>query len=56
MDIEILQGGSYEDSRGILKYNNAFNMESVKRFYVIEITDISIIRAWQAHKKRINGS
>ena len=51
MNIGILQGDSYEDSRGVLKYNNDFNMGFVKRFYVIEHPDISIIRAWQAHKK-----
>ena len=35
-------GGSYEDSGGVLKYNNDFSMESVKRFYVIEHPDINI--------------
>jgi hypothetical protein len=32
MKIGILQGSIYEDSRGVVKYNNDFNMESVKRF------------------------
>ena len=30
---------------------NDFDMEAVKRFYVIEHPDIEIVRAWQGHQK-----
>jgi len=47
----IIQGGEHEDARGRLTFFNDFNMNQVRRFYVIEHPDTSIVRAWQAHKK-----
>ena len=47
----IIQGGEHEDARGRLTFFNDFDMEAVRRFYVIEHPDTSIVRAWQAHKK-----
>ena len=46
----IIQGGSYRDERGMLSFFNEFDLLPVRRFYVIEHPDVSVIRAWQAHK------
>jgi dTDP-4-dehydrorhamnose 3,5-epimerase-like enzyme len=50
-EIVIIQGGNYVDARGKLIFFNDFDMKNVRRFYVIEHPDSSIIRAWQGHKK-----
>jgi dTDP-4-dehydrorhamnose 3,5-epimerase len=47
---EIIDGLEYEDARGRLIYFNDFDMKAVKRFYMIEHPDTSIVRAWQGHK------
>jgi dTDP-4-dehydrorhamnose 3,5-epimerase len=47
---EIIDGLEYEDARGRLIYFNDFDMKAVRRFYVIEHPDTSIVRAWQGHK------
>ena len=47
---EIIDGLEYEDERGRLIYFNDFDMKAVKRFYMIEHPDTSIVRAWQGHK------
>ena len=46
----IIQGGSFSDDRGELRFVNDFDMTQVKRFYQITHPDTSIIRAWQGHK------
>ena len=46
----IIQGGQFEDERGKLIFFNDFDMKEVKRFYIIEHPDASIVRAWQGHK------
>jgi dTDP-4-dehydrorhamnose 3,5-epimerase len=48
---QIIQGGKHEDQRGRLIFFNEFDMSPVKRFYMIEHTDIETVRAWQGHKK-----
>jgi dTDP-4-dehydrorhamnose 3,5-epimerase len=48
---QIFQGGSFEDSRGKLVFCNEFDMKEVKRFYLIEHPETSIVRAWQAHQR-----
>lgn len=50
-EIVTIQGGKYEDARGKLIFFNDFDMKDVRRFYVIEHPDTSIVRAWQGHKK-----
>lgn len=50
MDIEIVNGGVFEDERGKLFHVNDFDFSEVKRFYVIEHPDHHIIRAWQGHQ------
>src|SRR6185312_517614 len=47
----IIEGGKFEDGRGMLIYFNEFDMKDVRRFYVISHPDTSIVRAWQGHKK-----
>ena len=46
----LILGGSHQDERGVLKYNNDFELSSVKRMYFIENRDASFVRAWQGHK------
>ncbi|MBX2951477.1 MAG: WxcM-like domain-containing protein [Leadbetterella sp.] len=48
--MKIIKGGNFEDARGVLKYNNEFNLEEVKRMYTIENKNTDIVRGWQAHK------
>jgi dTDP-4-dehydrorhamnose 3,5-epimerase len=50
MKPDVIQGGEFEDARGRLIYFNDFHMKEVRRFYVIEHPDTSIVRAWQGHK------
>lgn len=47
----IIQGGIHEDSRGKIIYANDFNLEEVKRMYHFHQSDISVIRAWQGHRR-----
>lgn len=46
----LILGQYHEDERGILKYNNTFDLTSIKRFYTIEPVNTHIYRGWQAHK------
>ena len=43
-------GGIHFDKRGKLSFINDFDMSQIKRFYLIEHEETSIIRAWQGHK------
>lgn len=46
----IIKGGVHTDARGTIKFANGFRMDEVKRFYCIHHTDVSTVRAWQAHR------
>ena len=46
----VFQGGRFEDERGILRFNNNFNAEEVKRIYFIQNHSLDFARAWQGHK------
>lgn len=48
--MQFLQGGSHNDERGTILFNNSLDLSLVKRMYVIENKDTDICRAWQAHK------
>jgi len=48
---QIIQGGSFEDSRGKLIFYNDFDLSEVKRFYLIEHPNIDTVRAWQGHQR-----
>lgn len=47
----IFQSGNYADARGKLIFFNDFDMKEVRRFYVIEHPDTTVVRAWQGHKQ-----
>ncbi|MCT2409540.1 WxcM-like domain-containing protein [Chryseobacterium antibioticum] len=46
----ILKGSKFKDDRGALKFNNDFDVSSIKRIYTIENENLSFIRGWQGHK------
>jgi dTDP-4-dehydrorhamnose 3,5-epimerase-like enzyme len=46
----IVSGDSNSDHRGIVRYVNQFNLDSIKRFYTITHHQIDFARAWQGHK------
>ena len=46
----IINGNSYTDARGTLRFVNDFNFNGVKRFYSIHHSNTNVIRAWQGHK------
>lgn len=46
----LLIGNRYEDSRGILTFNNEVNLSSIKRIYTVENASLDFIRGWQGHK------
>lgn len=46
----IIEGGKFEDERGILRYNNGWTPDKAKRFYLITPKNLATIRAWQGHK------
>jgi len=45
-----IEGNSYSDHRGIIRFVNDFNFAGIKRFYTIMHNDTETIRAWQGHK------
>jgi dTDP-4-dehydrorhamnose 3,5-epimerase-like enzyme len=47
--MELIKGNRFVDERGIIRFNNEFDMTAVKRMYLIEPTT-NIIRAWQGHR------
>ncbi len=49
--LAIIQGRSHEDERGKLIFFNDFDMSAVKRFYLIEHSHVTTVRAWQGHRK-----
>jgi dTDP-4-dehydrorhamnose 3,5-epimerase-like enzyme len=46
----IISGGQHTDARGTIKFNNALNLEQVKRMYTIENCSLDFVRAWQGHQ------
>jgi dTDP-4-dehydrorhamnose 3,5-epimerase len=47
--MELIKGNRFVDNRGIIRFNNEFDMTAVKRMYLIEPTPY-LIRAWQGHQ------
>jgi dTDP-4-dehydrorhamnose 3,5-epimerase len=47
---QIIKGSYYLDDRGIVSFNNEFNFEKIKRFYIVENHRSHFIRAWHGHK------
>lgn len=46
----IILGEQFTDHRGTIISSNNFDMSRIKRQYIIEHNEPSIIRAWQGHK------
>ncbi|TCK84881.1 WxcM-like domain-containing protein [Albibacterium bauzanense] len=46
----IINGGVHKDQKGTLRFFNDFNMEPIKRFYIIEHSETETIRGWRAHR------
>lgn len=49
--ITLIEGNKIFDDRGSVKFNNDFKFDNIKRFYIINNFNTSLIRAWHAHKK-----
>ena len=47
---ELLKGGRHTDERGVLLFNNNFDLTPVKRFYIVLHPGINVVRAWQGHQ------
>lgn len=45
----IIKGDVYKDERGTVLHVNNFNLDSIKRIYVIENKDINTRRGWKGH-------
>ena len=50
-NIELIKGGKHSDERGVLLFNNDFDLTPVKRYYIIQHPDITVVRAWQGHQQ-----
>ena len=50
MNCKLLFGNKHVDHRGIIRFNNSFDMSLVKRIYIIENIDQVTTRRWQGHK------
>ena len=46
----LIEGGVAKDLRGQVSFINDFNLENVKRFYMVENSQVGLIRAWHAHR------
>jgi dTDP-4-dehydrorhamnose 3,5-epimerase-like enzyme len=46
----LIPGGSATDDRGRLYFANEFDLETVRRFYIVENFANRTVRAWHAHK------
>lgn len=49
--VELIPGGIAVDDRGVLTFNNAFDMTEVKRFYHVANHQSGFVRAWHGHKR-----
>lgn len=47
---KLILGGLHGDQRGVLRYNNDFDLHAIKRFYIIENQKTDFVRGWQGHK------
>ena len=47
----IFKGGVSLDDRGYVKFNNDFDFNGIKRFYMVENHNEGFIRAWHGHIK-----
>jgi dTDP-4-dehydrorhamnose 3,5-epimerase len=47
---QFIEGKSYTDERGTLRFMNELDLSRVKRFYTIQHHSTEVVRAWQGHK------
>ncbi|PXV62810.1 dTDP-4-dehydrorhamnose 3,5-epimerase [Dysgonomonas alginatilytica] len=50
MKAQLIEGGSFQDSRGSISFVNDFCFKDIVRFYILENSEENKIRAWQGHK------
>jgi len=48
---ELIQGGTYADARGSLRFCNDFDMSAVRRFYTIANSVEQPLRGWIGHRR-----
>jgi dTDP-4-dehydrorhamnose 3,5-epimerase len=48
---ELIKGDVYSDARGRLRFCNAFDMSSARRFYTISNSPEQPVRGWIGHKR-----
>lgn len=48
--IEVFQGNTFIDDRGVVSFINELNLKIWKRFYLVENHYPNYIRAWHGHK------
>jgi dTDP-4-dehydrorhamnose 3,5-epimerase len=48
--MNIIEGSLFQDNRGFIRFINDFDLEKVRRMYLIK-PEMNVIRAWQGHKK-----
>ena len=48
--MEIIKGGISRDERGQIRFVNEFDMDNIKRFYIIKNIDCNTLRGWRAHR------
>jgi dTDP-4-dehydrorhamnose 3,5-epimerase-like enzyme len=47
----LILGNAFSDERGSVLFCNEFDMERVRRMYLIAPSSTQIVRGWQAHQK-----
>ncbi len=52
-ELELINGGSAVDDRGMIYFVNDFNFPDVKRFYQVSNYNTEIIRAFHGHRHEI---
>ena len=50
MEVTVIKGNVFNDSRGSVSFVNDFSFSDIKRFYIIENAIDQPIRAWHGHK------
>ena len=48
--MKIIEGSTFQDNRGYIRFINDFDLEKVRRMHLIK-PELNVIRAWQGHKK-----
>ncbi len=48
--IEYIPGGISKDERGQIRFVNDFDMDLIKRFYIIKNQNPTVIRGWRGHR------